>query len=186
MKDEAYFDRFDRAFAAYFKGVEAIPDAIVTEIPAEWLQKLAERWLTDEEKAMIEALGGWEKLMETLREAAGGAEGRATRAATSGSAPRAPRPSAPTATTPRASASGRTASRNRSAVKVWDQREYRNLTTTGRELGTRNIKMALRRLRRFAREGAPEELDLDGTIRLDREERRLARPEDGRRSGTTR
>ena len=68
VKDEAYFDRFDVAFAAYFKGVEAIPDALVRDIPAEWLKKLAERWLTDEEKARIEALGGWEKLMETLKE----------------------------------------------------------------------------------------------------------------------
>ncbi len=68
VKDEAYFDRFDLAFAAYFKGVQAIPDAIVTDIPAEWLRKMAERWLTDEEKEKVEALGGWEKLMETLKE----------------------------------------------------------------------------------------------------------------------
>jgi uncharacterized protein with von Willebrand factor type A (vWA) domain len=67
VKDEAYFDRFDLAFAAYFKGVQSIPDAIVTEIPAEWLKKLAEKWLTAEEKASIEALGGWDKLMETLK-----------------------------------------------------------------------------------------------------------------------
>jgi len=68
VKDEAYFDRFDLAFAAYFKGAQSIPDAIVADIPAEWLRKMAERWLTDEEKAKVQALGGWEKLMETLRE----------------------------------------------------------------------------------------------------------------------
>ena len=67
VKDEAYFDRFDVAFAAYFKGVQAIPGDLVTDVPAEWLRKLAERWLTDEEKAKIEALGGWDKLMETLK-----------------------------------------------------------------------------------------------------------------------
>ena len=108
VKDEAYFDRFDLAFAAYFKGVQAIPDEIVTEIPAEWLKKLAERWLTEEEKAKIEALGGWDKLMETLRSASPSRR-PATRAARNGSAPRARRPSARTASTPRAFASARMA-----------------------------------------------------------------------------
>ena len=109
VKDEAYFDRFDLAFAAYFKGVQAIPDALVKDIPAEWLRKIAERWLTDEEKAQIESLGGWEKLHGDAASSASRSRRRATRAAPSGSAPRARRPSAPTASTPKACASARRA-----------------------------------------------------------------------------
>jgi uncharacterized protein with von Willebrand factor type A (vWA) domain len=163
VKDEAYFDRFDLAFAAYFKGVEAIPDEIVTHIPEEWLRKVAERWLTEEERKQVEALGGWDKLMETLRERLeeqrkrhqGGSKWIGT-AGTS--------PFGAYGYNPEGVRIGQDGSRNRRAVKVWDQREFRDYDTD-RELGVRNIKLALRRLRRFARDGAPEVLDLDGTIR---------------------
>jgi uncharacterized protein len=163
VKDEAYFDRFDVAFAAYFKGVEAIPDSLVTEIPADWLRKLAERWLTDEEKKQVEALGGWEKLMETLRqrleEQRARHQGGSKWIGTAGTSP-----FGAYGFNPEGVRIGQEGSRNRRAVKVWDQREYRDYDTQ-RELGVRNIKLALRRLRRFAREGAPDILDLDGTIR---------------------
>jgi len=163
VKDEAYFDRFDLAFAAYFKGVQAIPDAIVTDIPAEWLRKMAERWLTDEEKKKIEALGGWEKLMETLKqrleEQKARHQGGSRWIGTAGTSP-----FGAYGYNPEGIRIGQEGGRNRSAVKVWDKREFRDYDTD-RELGIRNIKMALRRLRRFAREGAPDILDLDGTIR---------------------
>jgi len=163
VKDEAYFDRFDLAFAQYFKGVQAIPDAIVTDIPAEWLKKLAERWLTDEEKKQVEALGGWEKLLETLRqrleEQKARHQGGNKWIGTAGTSP-----FGAYGYNPEGIRIGQEGSRNRRAVKVWDKREFRDYDTD-RELGVRNIKMALRRLRRFARDGAPEVLDLDGTIR---------------------
>jgi uncharacterized protein len=163
VKDEAYFDRFDVAFAAYFEGVQAIPDALVTQIPAEWLKKLAERWLTDEEKKHVEALGGWDKIMEMLRqrleEQRARHQGGSKWIGTAGTSP-----FGAYGYNPEGVRIGQEGSRNRRAVKVWDKREYRDYDTQ-RELGVRNIKMALRRLRRFAREGAPEILDLDGTIR---------------------
>jgi uncharacterized protein with von Willebrand factor type A (vWA) domain len=163
VKDEAYFDRFDLAFAQYFKGAHAIPDEIVTGIPAEWLKKLAERWLTEEEKAKIESLGGWEKLMETLRERLeeqkarhqGGSKWIGTAGAS---------PFGAYGYNPEGIRIGQEGSRNRRAVKVWDRRDFRDYDAN-RELGVRNIKLALRRLRRFAREGSPEILDLDDTIR---------------------
>jgi hypothetical protein len=163
VKDEAYFDRFDLAFAQYFKGVQAIPDALVTEIPAEWLKKLAERWLSGEEKKQIEALGGWEKLLETLKqrleEQKGRHQGGNKWIGTAGTSP-----FGAYGYNPEGVRIGQEGSRNRRAVKVWDKREFRDYDTD-RELGVRNIKMALRRLRRFARDGAPEILDLDDTIR---------------------
>ncbi len=162
VKDEAYFDRFDLAFAAYFKGVQAIPDEIVTDIPAHWLEKLAEKWLTDEEKAKIEALGGWDKLMETLKqrleEQKGRHQGGSKWIGTAGTSPFGAH-----GFNPEGIRIGQETGRNRRAVKVWDKREFRDYDTDI-ELGVRNIKMALRRLRRFARDGAPEILDLDGTI----------------------
>jgi len=163
VKDEAYFDRFDLAFAAYFKGVRAIPDEFIKDIPAEWLKKIAERWLTEEEKAAIEALGGWEKLMEQLRERLeeqkGRHQGGSKWIGTAGTSPFGAH-----GYNPEGVRIGQGSSRNRRAVKVWDRREYRDYDAN-RELGVRNIKLALRRLRRFAREGSPDVLDLDGTIR---------------------
>ena len=161
IKDEAQFDRYDLAFATYFRGVDAIFD-IRTEIPEEWLVKEFERLLSAEDKAKIEALGGWDKLMETLKmrleeqkaRHAGGSKWIGT-AGTS--------PFGAYGYNPEGIRIGQTGGGNRSAVKVWDERGFRNLDGDV-ELNTRNIKVALRRLRRFAREGVPEELDMDGTI----------------------
>jgi uncharacterized protein len=161
VKDEANFDKFDRAFGEYFKGVEAIM-GVEADIPLEWLRKQAELNLSPEEKARIEAMGGWEKLMETLKkrleEQKGRHQGGSKWIGTGGTSPY-----GAYGYNPEGVRIGQDGSRNRSAVKVWDQREYQNLDDQV-ELGTRNIKIALRRLRRFARDGAPEELDLDGTI----------------------
>jgi len=161
VKDEANFDKFDRAFGEFWQGVETIP-GIETEIPLEWLLKQVELHLTEEQKKEIAALGGWEKLMETLRqrleEQKGRHQGGNKWIGTGGTSP-----FGAYGYNPEGVRIGQEKSRNRSAVKVWDQREYRNLDDSV-ELGTRNIKVALRRLRKFAREGAPEEFDLDNTI----------------------
>ena len=161
VKDEANFDKFDRAFGEYFKGVEAIM-GVEADIPLEWLRKQAELNLSPEEKVKIEAMGGWEKLMETLKkrleEQKGRHQGGSKWIGTGGTSPY-----GAYGYNPEGVRIGQEGSRNRSAVKVWDQREYQNLDDQV-ELGTRNIKVALRRLRRFARDGAPEELDLDNTI----------------------
>ncbi|MCM2328208.1 MAG: VWA domain-containing protein [Lysobacter sp.] len=163
VKDEAYFDRFDLAFSAYFKGVAAIPDELVKDIPTEWLRKLAERRLSEEEKRLVESLGGWDKLMETLRqrleEQKGRHQGGNKWIGTAGTSP-----FGAWGYNPEGIRIGQDRSRNRRAVKVWDQREFRDYDAD-RELGVRNIKLALRRLRRFARTGAPEVLDLPDTIR---------------------
>jgi uncharacterized protein len=161
VKDEQNFDKFDRAFGEYFRGIEAIAGAEF-DVPLEWLLKQAELNLSAEEKAMIEALGGWEKLMEELKkrleEQKGRHQGGSKWIGTAGTSP-----FGAYGYNPEGVRIGQERSRNRSAVKVWDAREYRNLDDSV-ELGTRNIKVALRRLRKFAREGAPEELDLDATI----------------------
>ena len=162
VKDERYLDRFDRVFGQCFKGIETLADP-TAEIPEEWLKKLAERFLTEEEKKLVEALGGWEKLMETLRqrlaEQKARHQGGSKWIGTAGTSPFGAH-----GYNPEGVRIGQEEGKNRSAVKVWDRREYRNLDDTV-ELGTRNIKLALRRLRQFAREGAAEELDLDGTVR---------------------
>src|SRR6266446_3813506 len=163
VKDERNLDKFDKVFGHVFKGLEApAGEGATAEIPEEWLRKLAEKLLTEEEKKQIEAMGGWEKLMEELKkrlaEQKGRHQGGSKWIGTAGTSP-----FGAYGYNPEGVRIGQDRSRNRSAVKVWDAREYRNLDDSV-ELGTRNIKVALRRLRKFAREGAPEELDLDTTI----------------------
>jgi uncharacterized protein with von Willebrand factor type A (vWA) domain len=159
VKDEALFDKFDRAFSAYFKGVEMLTD-FGKDIPLEWLQKILEKELSPEEKAAIEKMG-WEELMDTLKkrleEQKERHEGGSKWIGTGGTSPFGHGGYNPQGV--RIGGPGR----NRSAVKVWDQRAYADYDDS-RELGTRNIKVALRRLRRFAREGSELELDLDDTI----------------------
>lgn len=163
VKDERNLDKFDRVFGHCFKGVERLPGEITAEIPEEWLRKLAERFLTPEEMAAVQALGGFEKLMETLRqrleEQKGRHQGGSKWIGTAGTSP-----FGAYGYNPEGVRIGQEGSRHRRAVKVWDKREFRNLDDTV-ELGTRNIKIALRRLRKFAREGAELELDLPDTIR---------------------
>ena len=162
VKDEKYFDRYDRVFSAYFKGIVDV-EGIETKIPEEWLRKLAERHLTEEEKKLIESLGGWEKLMETLKkrleEQKGRHQGGSKWIGTAGTSP-----FGAYGYNPEGVRIGQQESRHRRAVKVWDQREYKNLDDSV-ELGTRNLKVALRKLRKFARTGSPDELDLEDTIR---------------------
>ncbi|MBU0723769.1 MAG: VWA domain-containing protein [Alphaproteobacteria bacterium] len=163
VKDERHLDRFDQVFGHVFKGLELLDQAFGADIPEEWLRKLAERHLTEEEKAQIEALGGWDKLMETLRqrleEQKKRHQGGSKWIGTAGTSP-----FGAYGYNPEGVRIGQEGNRNFRAVKVWDQRDYRNLDDSV-ELGTRNLKVALRRLRRFARQGAPTELDLDDTIR---------------------
>ena len=166
VKDERLIDRFDRAFAASFEGLEKISAAQVMEavdLPREWLEKMAEKHLTPEEKAEIEALGGFDKLMETLKERLKEQQGRHQGGnkwiGTAGTSP-----FGAYGYNPEGVRIGQSESRHQRAVKVWDKREFRNFDDTV-ELGTRNIKVALKRLRNWAREGAADELDLNGTIR---------------------
>ena len=162
VKDERHYDRFDRVFAHVFAGAEKLFEQIVAQIPHEWLESLGARTLSEEEKRQIEALGGWEKLMETLRERLREQQERHQGGnkwiGTGGTSP-----FGANGYNPEGIRIGQQGSRNRRAVKVWDQREYRNFDDSV-ELGTRNMKLALRKLRKFAREGAPDLLDLDGTI----------------------
>jgi uncharacterized protein len=162
VKDEKYYDRFDRAFAEHFKGVEDVFAMLQRQLPADWLEKLAVRDFSDEEKAAVEALGGWDKLMETLKkrleEQKERHQGGSKWIGTAGSSP-----FGAYGFNPEGVRIGQEGGRNRSAVKVWDKREFANLDDKV-ELGTRNIKIALRRLRRFARRGAPDELALERTI----------------------
>lgn len=166
VKDERHLDRFDRAFAESFRGLEQLTAEQVLQaldLPEDWLRKLAERHMTPEEKAQVEALGGFDKLMETLRqrleEQKGRHQGGNKWVGTAGTSP-----FGAYGYNPEGVRIGQDKSRHQRAVKVWDKREFRNLDDQV-ELGTRNIKVALRRLRRWARDGAAEELDLDGTIR---------------------
>ena len=161
VKDEKHYDKFDRAFASYFKGVEMVAD-FTKDIPLEWLRKNLELELSPEEKAKIEKMG-WDELMETLKkrfeEQKERHEGGSKMIGTGGTSP-----FGAYGQNPQGIRIGQDKSRNKSAVKVWDQRAYKDYDDT-QELGTRNIKVALRRLRKFAREGNVEELDLDDTIR---------------------
>ncbi|WP_027715414.1 VWA domain-containing protein [Desulfuromonas sp. TF] len=163
VKDESHFDKFDRVFAHYFKGVTEIDEELKAHIPEEWLRRLSELVLTEEEKNQIEALGGFEKLMETLKkrlaEQKERHQGGSKWIGTGGRSP-----FGAYGYNPEGVRIGQDRSRHRRAVKVWDRREFKNLDGSV-ELGTRNIKVALRRLRHFAREGAPDVLDLPGTIR---------------------
>lgn len=162
VKDESKLDLFDRIFAAYFKGVEDSLADLLHDIPEDWLRMQAELNLSDEERAQIEAMGGFEELMraleERLNEQDDRHEGGNKWIGTAGTSP-----FGAYGYNPEGVRIGQQGSRNRSAVKVWDKREYRNLDDSV-ELGTRNIKVALRRLRKFAREGAADQLDLDDTI----------------------
>ncbi|MGC1488038.1 MAG: VWA domain-containing protein [Albidovulum sp.] len=166
VKDERHLDRFDRAFAESFKGLETVSTEQVLnaiDLPREWLEKLAEKTLSAEEKAQIEAAGGFDKLMETLKkrleEQKGRHQGGSKWVGTAGTSP-----FGAYGYNPEGVRIGQDHSRHQRAVKVWDKREFRNFDDSV-GLGTRNIKVALKRLRRWAREGADEELDLDGTIR---------------------
>src|ERR1700726_2920023 len=163
VKDERNLDKFDRVFGKVFKGLELTEQALAAEIPTEWLKKLAEKYLTEEEKKQIEAMGGLDKLLETLRkrlaEQKGRHQGGSKWIGTAGTSPY-----GAYGYNPEGVRIGQDKNRNFRAVKVWDKREFRDLDDTV-ELGTRNIKIALRRLRKFARTGAPEELDLEGTIK---------------------
>jgi uncharacterized protein with von Willebrand factor type A (vWA) domain len=163
VKDEKNLDRFDQVFAHVFKGLERAPGEETADIPAEWLRRMSEKFLTEEEKALIESLGGFDKLMETLaerlREQEKRHEGGNKWIGTGGTSP-----FGAYGYNPEGVRIGQDKGRHGRAVKVWDKREYRNLDDSV-ELGTRNIKVALRRLRRWVREGSAEELDLPGTIR---------------------
>ena len=166
VKDERWFDRFDRVFAETFKGLEAVggaPGDLVRALPEEWLKKLAEKTLSPEEMAAVEALGGFEKLMETLRqrleEQQGRHQGGSKWIGTAGTSP-----FGAYGYNPEGIRIGQHESRHRRAAKVWDRREFKDLDDSV-ELNTRSLKLALRKLRRFAREGAADELNLDGTIR---------------------
>ncbi|MBX6373036.1 MAG: VWA domain-containing protein [Acetobacteraceae bacterium] len=163
VKDERHLDRFDRVFGEVFKGLERPPGEPAGEIPEEWLRLIAEKVLTPEEMAKIEALGGFEKLMETLRQRLAEQkerhQGGSKWIGTGGTSP-----FGAYGYNPEGVRIGQHESRHRRAVKVWDKREFRDLDDDV-EIGTRNMKIALRRLRRFAREGAATELDMPGTIR---------------------
>ena len=162
VKDERHYDRFDRVFARIFQGAEQAFAQLAATVPAEWLQSLAARTFSEAERRRIEALGGWEKLLETLRERLREQQQRHAGGnrwiGTGGTSPFGTR-----GFNPEGIRIGEHRPGERRAVKVWEQREYRNFDDTV-ELGTRNLKLALRKLRRFAREGARDELDLEGTI----------------------
>src|ERR1043165_424548 len=162
VKDERNLDKFDRVFGHVFKGLDLIEQALSADIPEEWLRKISEKYLTEEEKKMIEAMGGLDKLLETLRkrleEQKGRHQGGKKWIGTGGTSP-----FGNAGYNPEGIRIGGE-STHRRAVKVWDRREFKDLDDQV-ELGTRNIKIALRRLRKFARTGAPDEFDLDNTVK---------------------
>ena len=163
MKDETNLDRFDRVFGHVFGGLQPPEEGATMGIPEEWLRKISEHVLSEEEKALVEALGGWDKLMEALKkrleEQKGRHQGGSKWIGTAGTSP-----FGAYGYNPEGVRIGQEENRHNRAVKVWDKREFRNLDAEV-ELGTRNIKVALRRLRRSARQGAATELDLPATIR---------------------
>src|SRR5271169_839746 len=163
VKDERNLDKFDRVFSHCFKGLETLEGTDIAQIPEEWLRALTEKFLTEEEKKLIESMGGWEKLMETLKqrleEQKKRHEGGSKMIGTGGTSPY-----GANGYNPEGVRIGQDKGRHGKAVKVWDKREYKNLDDSV-ELGTRNIKIALRRLRKFARTGSPDELDMDGSIK---------------------
>ena len=163
VKDETHYDKFDRVFMEYFRGVSDLSGEISAEIPDEWLKKLTERFLSEEEKQQIKAMGGLDQLLETLKkrleEQKERHQGGSKWIGTGGTSP-----FGAYGYNPEGIRIGQAESRHRRAVKVWDKREFRDLDDSV-ELGTRNVKLALRRLRHFAREGAEQELDLPCTIR---------------------
>ncbi len=163
VKDEKNLDRFDQVFGHVFKGLETMGEDVTADIPAEWLKKISEKFLTEEEKAQIEAMGGFDKLMEALaeriREQKERHEGGSKMIGTGGTSP-----FGANGYNPEGIRIGQDKGRHGKAIKVWDKREYKNLDDSV-ELGTRNIKVALRRLRKWVREGHPDELDMNGTIR---------------------
>lgn len=166
VKDERDLDKFDQVFSHVFRGMDYLPDFFGTdaqELPADWLRAMAEKYLTPEEMAEIEALGGLDKIMEALKERLANQdkrhEGGNKNIGSAGTSP-----FGNNGYNPEGVRIGQSESRHKKAVKVWDKRQFKNLDGD-KELGTRNIKVALRRLRKFAREGAVDELDLDGTIK---------------------
>ena len=163
VKDERNLDKFDRVFSEAFKGLNALDEVETAEIPEDWLKALTEKYLTEEEKAQIESLGGWDKIMEELQkrleEQNERHEGGNKWIGTGGTSP-----FGANGYNPEGVRIGQKQGRHGRAVKVWDKREYKNLDGDV-EIGTRNIKVALRRLRRFAREGVADQLDLDNTIK---------------------
>ena len=174
VKDERHLDRFDRVFGQVFKGLEALPEGIEAEIPEEWLRLVSELHLSEEDKKRIAELGGWEKIMETLKKRleeqkerhAGGSKWIGTGGTS---------PYGAYGYNPAGVRIGQKESRHRRAIKVWDKREFKDLDETV-ELGTRNIKVALRRLRMFARQGSAEELDLARDHPRDRRKRLSRHP----------
>ena len=170
VKDERNLDKFDRVFGHVFKGLEKMSDIGVTDIPTEWLKALSDKFLTPEEREQIEAMGGFDKLMEMLAERMrqqkeegedgdGDEDGKKGGRGKGGQSP-----IGANGFHPEGIRIGQDKGRHGKAIKVWDKREYKNLDDSV-ELGTRNIKVALRRLRKFARQGQPDELDMDGSIK---------------------
>ena len=162
VKDERHVDRFDRVFAAWFEGIARIEDPF-QRIPEDWLRKLAEKHLTEEERAQVQAMGGWQALLESLRKRLAEQDerhqGGSKWVGTAGTSP-----FGAYGYNPMGVRIGQDRSRHRRAVKVWDQRAFADFADD-REFGTRDFKVALRGLRRFTREGRPDEFDLPGTIR---------------------
>ena len=163
VKDEKNLDKFDQVFGHVFKGLDKVEGIGTADIPAEWLRKISEKFLTEEEKAQIEAMGGFDKLMEALaerlKEQKERHEGGDKMIGTGGTSP-----FGANGYHPEGVRIGQDKGRHGKAVKVWDKREFKNLDDAV-ELGTRNIKVALRRLRKWVRDGAADELDMPGTIR---------------------